>query len=86
MNSVNTVDNDFARRLSGVPLVIECGHCPGVELVWNGNPDHLPDLLFANLPKRGRIILSKKSVFLACAMCAKDLNAIVEEAGKTVTL
>lgn len=82
MNSVNNGD----KRLAGVPFIIECGHCPGIELVWNHNAGEIPDLLFANLPKRGRIVMSKKSVFVACAMCAKDLNAIIDEAGKTVVL
>lgn len=83
---MNSVDNGNWARLSSVPLVIECGHCPGVEMVWNGNRAELPDLLFGNMPSRGRVILSKRSIFLACHLCAKDLNAVIDEAGKTIVL
>lgn len=83
---MNSVDNGNIKLLSGVPLVIQCGHCSGTEIFWNGNPDVLPDLFFKNMPTGGRMILSKKSIFLACQGCAKDLDAILKEAGKSVLL
>jgi len=81
---VNSVDNgDIGRPV----LVVECGHCGGARAVWwNSKPGNPPDLWFQNFPTSGRVMLSNKTILLACDRCKGQLDVIMAEYGKTLSL
>ena len=63
-------------------LICHCGHCPDAEAVWGLNADpEVPDLAWKNFPSNGRAILSRKTIFLACRMCSKDLTELNKSFG-----
>jgi len=74
-------------KIDEAPLIVQCGHCAQavVNYIENGQ-GRPPDLLFSGFPAAGRMMLSKKTVLLACDRCKSQLDVIMAEYGKTLTL
>ena len=74
-------------KIDETPLMIQCGHCSQavVNYIENGQGKP-PDLLFSGFPGAGRVMLSKKTVLLACERCKAQLDVIMAEYGKTLTI
>lgn len=82
MNSVNSVD-----KIITPAMVVQCGHAPGAEVYWEQEtPQRPPTMLFRNFPANGRICLARKTVILACPACSKDIDVILAEYQKSLTL
>ncbi len=68
-------------------LVIQCSHCPGAKVEWKENsPGKPPDLIFRGFPSGGRMVMSQKTILLACDRCRGQLDVIQEEYGKTLVI
>jgi len=75
------------QKIDERPLVVQCGHCAQAVVIFMENGENKPpDLLFSGFPEAARMMLSKKTVLLACNRCKGQLDVIVEEYGKTLVL
>jgi hypothetical protein len=68
-------------------IVIGCIHAHGAKAFWNHQPDGSGpvDVWFKHFPSNGRFQLFQKTVFVACAECAANLDAIAAQEGKLFT-
>jgi len=84
---VNSVDNVNIVNIGMALLVVECGHCPGARAVWwDAKPGEPPDLWFQNFPNTGRMMLSNKTILLACDRCKGQLDTIRKDYGNVLEL
>jgi hypothetical protein len=66
-------------------FVIQCSHCNDAKCFFLENPDGSKpvDFMWENFPRKGRMLLMKETVFLACWACREGLDAMIQEHGKT---
>jgi hypothetical protein len=66
-------------------LVIPCAHVANPKAFFLENPDGSKpvDLMWENFPTKGRYLLMKETVLVACWACREGLDAMVIEHGKS---
>jgi hypothetical protein len=62
-------------------FVIQCSHCPDAKAFFLENPDGSKpmDMMWENFPKKGRMVCTTETMFLACWACREGLNTMVSE-------
>jgi hypothetical protein len=64
-------------------LVINCSHCSNAKCFYLENPDGLKpvDFMWENFPNKGRMLMLKETVFVACWSCRERLDTMIEMHG-----
>jgi hypothetical protein len=66
-------------------FVIQCGHCGHPKCFFLENPDGSKpvDFMWESFPTKGRMLMMKETIFLACWGCREGLDVMVQTYGKT---